>query len=89
MSTKTLVKSLPDSNHNQYIDFVNTNMDKDAAQTTVPFIDTQDVMSNPAVPLSGIGIYHKGRNGYGGFLAPKIITYDFSPHVKMVVKGNY
>lgn len=58
-------------------------MDKDAAQSTVPFIDTQEVTSNPPVPLSGVGIYHKGRQGYGGFLAPKIMTYDFTPHVRV------
>ncbi|XP_054731039.1 uncharacterized protein LOC129239524 isoform X1 [Anastrepha obliqua] len=83
MSTRTIVKSIPDSRHNQYIDFVNTNMDKDAAQSTVPFIDTQEVVSNPPVPLSGLGIYHKGRQGYGGFLAPKIMTYDFTPHIRV------
>jgi len=83
ISTRTIAKSVPDSRHNQYIDFTNTAMDKDAAQSTVPFMDIQDVISNPPVPLSGIGIYHKGRQGYGGFLAPKIITYDFTPHVQV------
>lgn len=57
-------------------------MDKDAAQNTVPFIDIQDVVSNPPVPLSGVGLYHKGQDQYGGFLAPKVITYDFSPHIQ-------
>uniref|UniRef100_A0A0A1XQQ1 CinA-like protein n=2 Tax=Zeugodacus cucurbitae TaxID=28588 RepID=A0A0A1XQQ1_ZEUCU len=82
-STRTIVKSIPDSRHNQYIDFINTSMEKDAAQSTVPFIDTQEVTSNPPVPLSGVGIYHKGRQGYGGFLAPKIMTYDFAPHIRV------
>ncbi|XP_017485333.1 PREDICTED: uncharacterized protein LOC108373907 isoform X2 [Rhagoletis zephyria] len=83
MSTRTIVKSIPDSRHNQYIDFVNTSLEKDAAQSTVPFIDTQEVVSNPPVPLSGLGIYHKGQSGYGGFLAPKIMTYDFTPHIRV------
>uniref|UniRef100_T1GH18 Uncharacterized protein n=1 Tax=Megaselia scalaris TaxID=36166 RepID=T1GH18_MEGSC len=74
-------KSLPTSKHNQYIKFTYTDMDKDAAQTTVPFIDIQEVVSRPPVPLSGLGIYHKGRNGFGGFLAPKLITYDFTSHI--------
>ncbi|XP_030567504.1 uncharacterized protein LOC115767384 isoform X1 [Drosophila novamexicana] len=81
--TRTVVTSLPLSKHNQYIDFVNSGMDKDAAQSTVPFLDIQDVVSQPPVPLAGIGIYYKGRPGYGGFLAPKIITYDFTPHVQL------
>ncbi|KRK06713.1 uncharacterized protein LOC6525374 isoform X2 [Drosophila yakuba] len=83
VSTRTVAHSIPLSRHNQYIDFTNTGLDKDAAQSTVPFIDIQDVVSNPPVPLAGIGIYYKGRNGYGGFLGPKIITYDFMPHVQV------
>ncbi|XP_016984536.1 uncharacterized protein LOC108048421 isoform X2 [Drosophila rhopaloa] len=83
VSTRTITYSIPLSRHNQYIDFTNTGLDKDAAQSTVPFIDIQDVVSNPPVPLSGIGIYYKGRNGYGGFLGPKLITYDYTPHVQV------
>ncbi|KAH8420530.1 hypothetical protein KR009_011112 [Drosophila setifemur] len=86
VSTRTIAPSLVLSRHNQYIDFTNTGLDKDAAQSTVPFIDIQDVVSNPPVPLSGIGIHYKGRNGYGGFLGPKIITYDFTPHVQVPKK---
>ncbi|XP_022223780.2 uncharacterized protein LOC111075028 isoform X2 [Drosophila obscura] len=88
VSTRTITYSIPQSRHNQYIEFTNTDLDKDAAQSTVPFMDVQDVISNPPVPLSGIGIYYKGRNGYGGFLGPKIITYDFTPHVQ-VPKNKY
>lgn len=56
-------------------------MDKDASQTTVPFIDAQDVTPMNPVPLSGAGIHHKGQPGFGGFLAAKIFTYDFSKHL--------
>ncbi|XP_016923096.2 uncharacterized protein orion isoform X1 [Drosophila suzukii] len=86
VSTRTITHSIPLSRHNQCIDFTNTGLDKDAAQSTVPFVDIQDVISNPPVPLAGIGIYYKGRNGYGGFLGPKIITYDFTPHVQVPKK---
>lgn len=80
--TKTIAKSEPDSKTNQYIEFTNSDMESDGAQTTVPFMDSQDVISEPPVPLSGIGIYHKGRRDFGGFIAPKIFTYDFSPHIQ-------
>lgn len=40
------------------------------------------MISQPPVPLAGIGIYHKGRPGYGGFIAPKLMTYDFTPHIQ-------
>ncbi|KAH8298546.1 hypothetical protein KR044_010952, partial [Drosophila immigrans] len=77
VSTKSPLNSLPLSKGNQYMEFVSSSMDKDAAQSTVPFIDLQDVVPNPAVPLAGLGIYHKGRKGFGGFFAPKIVTYNF------------
>lgn len=81
--TRTIVSSLMQSKHNQFVEFTNSGMDADAAQSTVPFIDIQEVVSSPPVPLAGIGLYYKGRPGYGGFVAPKIITYDFTPHVQM------
>ncbi|KAH8310737.1 hypothetical protein KR044_002815 [Drosophila immigrans] len=80
--TRSIYSSQPMSKSNQYLEFVNTGMEKDAAQTTIPFIDIQDVVSNPPVPLAGIGIYYKSSSGYGGFVAPKIITYDISQHVR-------
>lgn len=63
-------------------------MDRDAAQTTVPFFDAQPVESLQAVPLSGAGIFHKGQNHFGGFIAPKIITYDFGKHLQSAFPEN-
>ncbi|XP_064536031.1 uncharacterized protein LOC135426708 [Drosophila montana] len=74
--TKTTVKSVPLSKNNQFMEFISSSMDMDAAQTTVPFIDIQDVVTNPAMPISGLGIYHKGKEGFGGFFAPKIVTFN-------------
>lgn len=51
--TNSRIKSLPDSTTNQYIDFTHTDMDADAAQTTIPYLDAQDVISIPACPISG------------------------------------
>lgn len=79
--TRTISPSIPDSITDQYIEFRETDMDRDASQTTVPFIDAQDVTPSNPVPLTGAGIYHKGQPGFGGFLAPKIFTYDFSKHL--------
>ncbi|KAL7729796.1 hypothetical protein ACLKA6_014660 [Drosophila palustris] len=80
--TRSIANSLPLSEPDHYLEFVNSGMDQDAAQTTIPFIDIQEVVSNPPVPLAGIGIHYKSRPGYGGFIAPKIITYDFSQHIQ-------
>lgn len=74
--------SIPDSKTDQYVEFTHTDIDRDAAQTTVPFLDAQEVISLLPVPLDGAGIYHKGRRNFGGFIAPKLITYDFSQHLQ-------
>nr|XP_023013096.1 uncharacterized protein LOC111503106 [Leptinotarsa decemlineata] len=73
--------SIPTSKPDQYIELTHTDLDRDAAQTTVPFLDAQKLESMQPVPLSGAGIFHKGRNFFGGFITPKIITYDFGKHL--------
>lgn len=73
--------SVPLSSHDQYIKFTNTDIDRDAAQTTVPFLDAQPVVSLIPVPLSGVGIFYKGYSNSGGYIAPKIFTYDYSKHL--------
>jgi hypothetical protein len=75
------LQNLPDSINNQYVEFSHSDLDADAAQSTIPFFDAQEVVVIPPVALSGVGIYHKGRTQSGGFVAPKIFTYDFGLHV--------
>lgn len=79
--TLTTGESLIDSKPNQYIEFTHSDIDRDGAQTTVPYIDAQDVVSKVPVALSGAGLYHKGRQNYGGFVGLKLITYDFHSHI--------
>lgn len=69
------------STDNQYIQFTHSDVDKDVAQTTVPFMDAQDVISKIPVALNGIGIYYKGQSSFGGFIGMKLVTYNFAPHV--------
>ncbi|KAH8334474.1 hypothetical protein KR059_010571, partial [Drosophila kikkawai] len=71
------------SDNDQYVEFTHSGLEEDAAQTTVPLIDIQEVVSAPAVPLSGVGVYYKGIKGYGGYVAPKLITYDYSQNVEL------
>lgn len=78
VSTRSPASSMPDSKPDMFIKFTNTDMAADAAQTTVPFVDTQYVAPDPPVLLSGIGIFHKGQPNYGGFIALKVFTYDYS-----------
>nr|CAD7587095.1 unnamed protein product [Timema genevievae] len=73
--------SRPDSKNDQFLLFTHSDIDADAAQNTVPYLDAQPVTPDPPTLLGGAGIYHKGQTGYGGFIAPKVITYDYSPHI--------
>ncbi|XP_077292900.1 uncharacterized protein LOC143915942 isoform X2 [Arctopsyche grandis] len=79
--TSISIPSVVLSTSDQFIEFTHSDFDKDAAQSTVPFLDAQPVVSDIHVPLSGAGLYHKGMMGSGGFIAPKIITYDYSQHI--------
>lgn len=56
-------------------------MKKDAAQTTVPFLDAQDVFTDPPMPIQGVNLILKTQDGSGGFIAPRIKTFDYSAHV--------
>ncbi|XP_060650929.1 uncharacterized protein LOC132787693 [Drosophila nasuta] len=67
LATRSVWGSQPMSKDNQYLEFVNSGIEADVAQSTIPFIDIQDVVINPAAPLSGIGIYYKSSKNYGGF----------------------
>jgi hypothetical protein len=65
-----------------FVRFTHSDYDKDAAQTTVPFFDAQPVRPAVPVPLSGVGIYHKGARGCGGFVAPRVFAYDSTKYLK-------
>lgn len=62
----------------KFIRFQPTDFKKDAAQTTVPYFDIQEIVTNPPTPLQGIGIYYKGIEGFGGFVGLKLLTADIA-----------
>lgn len=81
VSTSTPIKSIRNNEPNLLAEFMPTDIVKDAAQHTVPFFD--NLVSEPkhSVPLSGIGLYHKTQPGYGGFIAPQVVVYNFEPYI--------
>ncbi|XP_011303273.1 uncharacterized protein orion isoform X2 [Fopius arisanus] len=80
--TRITAPNFPDSKSNQFLNFGPTDLGKDAGQTTVPFLDIQPVVTNPPFPLAGAGVFHKGRDGSGGYIAVKVITYNFTDHLR-------
>lgn len=77
--TNTVEKSIPFPDNNKFINFQPSDVEKDAAQTTVPFLDATPVEAS--VPLAGAGLYYKTQPGYGGFIAPKLIVFDFAKYL--------
>ena len=51
------------------------------SQTTIPYIDSQPVAPQIGSWLSGVGLYHKGTSGSGGYVGAMIKTYDISRHL--------
>lgn len=74
-------KSIPNPLPYRFVRFGPTDKFKDLAQTTIPFIDAQLVEPNNPIALSGVGLYYKSFVGYGGFVAPKLLNYNFEPHI--------
>lgn len=75
------MKSVPSHSSYNAVQFTRSNWNQDGYQSTIPFIDVQDVVLQSPVPLSGIGIYHKGYGSYGGFLAPRIFTHNYQDFI--------
>lgn len=66
---------------NAYVKFGPTGYVQDIGQTTIPYIDTAGVESAYLVPLTGMGLYYKSTAYSSGYIAPKLILYDFEPHI--------
>lgn len=81
LPTKSNAASEPDMSSNKYLKFTHSSIERDVAQTTLPFIDMQTVAPYPGVPFSGVGIYFKGTKSFGGFIGASVFTYDFSNNI--------
>lgn len=77
--TKAIQKSKPYVENNHFIQFRPSDVDKDGAQTTVPYLDATNVEAT--VPLLGVGLYYKTTHGYGGFIGPKLIVFNFAHYI--------
>lgn len=81
VSVKTPYLSIRNKTENAFIRFGPTYSRIDVSQHTIPFLDTQKV--HPQVPtlLAGIGLHYKGTEGFGGFVAPHLVVYNFDPYI--------
>lgn len=77
------VDSVIDIHKDSFLQFTYSDEDEDAAQSTVPRIDTQPVEPNPPAPLSGLGISHKGTKWTSGYLMPKLFTHNMVDYLEL------
>jgi hypothetical protein len=72
---ETPIPSVPDSDLGHTVQFGSASLKKTAGQEVVPYFDGQDVHPlSLRFPLSGIGIFHKGQPGHGGFIAFRLLV---------------
>lgn len=83
--TRSPIRPQPVWVENQFIEFGPSDQMKDAAQVTVPFIDGSTVEGKPTI-LAGFGLFFKEQTGYGGFISPYLIVYDYASLIKPLEK---
>jgi len=86
--TLSLTPSWPDSASDTFLSFEASSPEKDVAQTTLPFLDSQPVAPRPAVWLTGLGLFHKGQPGFGGFLGLRVMTVDLTSRIAVDLGGD-
>ncbi|KAK0097952.1 hypothetical protein PV326_012530, partial [Microctonus aethiopoides] len=74
------------SEQNKYsMSFKQAKMTNSTEEYIVPFIDLQDVVTNPPSPIVGVGLHLRYDIGSGGFLAPKIMSH----HDSRITSAHY
>ena len=62
--TKARYQNYPDFKDLQVVKFTTSSLEKYGGQSTVPFIDGQEVVPRIITPLSGAAIFHKGQEDF-------------------------
>lgn len=71
-----------------YVEFGPADVQKNIAQSTVPFIEGMPVEPYEPAALSGVGIYYKTLPGSGGIVGAKVVIHDpgmLTLHVRAAV----
>ena len=69
------------STDKKWLSLAVSDLDSDAGQSVLPYIDVQPVEPNPPTPLSGVRFYHKAAQSTGGFLGLELLAHDMVPHM--------
>lgn len=76
-----------------YVHLQSTDMEKDLAQTTIPYIDIQPIETQPAQPLIGVGMYYKSYKnlggGFGGYMGLHAFHRNYTDIIKPEAMEHY
>ncbi|KAF7987857.1 hypothetical protein HCN44_003720 [Aphidius gifuensis] len=67
-----------DSTTNNFVKIISSDHDDNKESTTLPWLNSLAVKSTTSLPLSGIGLYHRGANSSAGIIAYRLYTIDYS-----------
>lgn len=76
-------KAMPYTTPNAYVEFGPGYYEQEQRlnQFTVPFFDSYAVEPYVPTALTGVGFYLTGQTGYAGFVAVKLVVYDFDENL--------
>lgn len=73
------IHGLMKTDREKFVKFQTSGMNDDVGQSTIPFLDIQELAPYPPVPLSGIGVYHKAATpSDAGYVGLSVFTYDIA-----------
>ncbi|KAK0168269.1 hypothetical protein PV327_002093 [Microctonus hyperodae] len=74
-SDSSIIKNYyPDLDSNKFIKFQHSLIKKGGGYHTIPYFDAQPVEVTPEFPLSGIGLFYRKDDRFGGSISPRLFT---------------
>ncbi|XP_063697916.1 uncharacterized protein LOC134828859 [Culicoides brevitarsis] len=55
-------------------------------QNTLPYFDSQPVLSSPRMMQAGVGLFYRTTEKYGGYLAPRMMAFNTWDYLKDIEK---
>lgn len=62
--------------------WIELKVSKDVNHTVLPLVDIVPIEVDPPTPIGGIGIFHKGAEGYAGYISLRLYSLQFENDLK-------
>lgn len=80
--TRSINLHNPVNSVNKFIEFEPSDVRRDLAQVSVPYIESVLLEASDPQALAGLGLFYKTDQQYSGFIAIKLIAYDLQPTIE-------